>query len=506
MESNTPPIVDVSLSSNLRAALVFPIIHAPYWGDSPVAVNPPPKKIVIIDDDRNILATLEALLRRRGFDPYVAPNGSQGRKRIAEVKPDLALLDIGLPDVNGLDLLEELRAEYPELPFIVLTANDTLENAINAIKRGAFHFFSKPYVVEELLSLASRAMEQADLTKETLSLRIEKKKLEQDLQETRELLEPVFASRKMKVVDALISRVAPTTANVMLTGESGVGKEVIASRLHAQSLRKTGPMVRLNCGAFPANMIESELFGYAKGAFTGAVASFPGMIAEASGGTLFLDEVTEMPVNLQTRFLRVLQEREYRPLGSTKTLPADFRLIAATNRDPKHAVMEGKLRKDLYFRLKTFEIEIPPLRERLDELPRLADLFLRRFAIQNQRPIPVVEPDAMQLLLAYNWPGNVRELQNAMEHACILSECSIVKCAHLPKEVRLPQYHEDLPETPDAFSAFAPHVSETTLVETEKRAISDALRKSDGNKKKAAEILGIHRPTLYAKMKRLGLR
>lgn len=460
------------------------------------------KKIVIIDDDRNILATLEALLRRRGFDPYVAPNGAQGRKRIAEIKPDLALLDIGLPDVNGLDLLEELRTEYPALPVIVLTANDSLENAINAIKRGAFHFFSKPYVVEELLSLTGRALEQAELTKETAQLRKQKADLERDLRATRELLEPVFASRQMREVDALISRVAPTTANVLLTGESGVGKEVLASRLHQLSQRKSAPMVRLNCGAFPANMIESELFGYTKGAFTGAANAFPGMIAEASGGTLFLDEITEMPTDLQTRFLRVLQEREYRPLGSTKTLPADFRLIAATNRDPHRAVNDGKLRQDLYFRLKTFEIEIPALRERLDEVPRLANFFLKRFAAQNGREIPAIDPEAMQMLLSYRWPGNVRELQNAIEHAYILADSHVIQTIHLPKDVRLPQYHTVSLGTSHSNGAINP----STLVETEKSAINEALRKSNGNKKRAAELLGIHRPTLYAKMKRLGLK
>ena len=461
----------------------------------------PPKKIVIIDDDRNTLAVLEAILRRRGFSPHVAPTGAQGRKRVAEVKPDLVLLDIGLPDESGLDVLSALKSETPELQVIILTGDDTLENAIDAIKRGAFHFVSKPYQPEELLSLVAKALEQAALSREAVQLRDRNTDLENQLAAARKLLEPIFVSRRMKEVEALITRVAPTTANVLLTGESGVGKEVLAARIHSLSPRTKGPLVKLNCGAFPANMIEAELFGYTKGAFTGAVTAFPGMLAEAEGGTLFLDEVTEMPPDLQTRFLRVLQEREFRPLGSTKTRSADFRLVAATNRDPNSAVRDGRLRQDLYFRLKTFEIEIPPLRERAEDIPRLVDIFLRRFALQNQRECPTLSPQALRMLVAYHWPGNVRELQNAIEHASILAELGVIEPRHLPSELHTPM---DVAQAA-AVRAAIPGVSKASLVEAEKRAIIEALQKTRGNKKKAALLLGIHRPTLYAKMKRHGL-
>ena len=268
-----------------------------------------PKTIVLIDDDRTVQATLSAVLARHGYEVRVGPNASQGRKRISEAKPDLVLLDLGLPDADGLDVLRDLKAEHPELPVIVLTANDSLANAIESIKQGAFHFLSKPYAIEELLSLCTRALDQQELAREAVKLRGEKEVLQKRLSAAEEQLGPVAISRRMREVEQLIARVAPSEANVLLTGESGVGKEVFAAVVHRQSARAAGPMVKLNCGAFPANMIESELFGYVKGAFTGAVAAFPGMLSEAHGGTLFLDEITEMPVELQTRFLRVIQDR-----------------------------------------------------------------------------------------------------------------------------------------------------------------------------------------------------
>jgi DNA-binding NtrC family response regulator len=454
------------------------------------------KTIVVIDDDRTIQATLSAILPRHGYDVRVGPNASQGRKKVAEVKPDLVLLDLGLPDADGLDVLRELKAEHPELPVIVLTAHDSLANAIESIKQGAFHFLAKPYAVEELLSLCTRALDQQALAREAAKLREEKEDLQKRLRAAEEQLGPVAISRRMREVEQLIARVAPSEANVLLTGESGVGKEVFASAVHRQSARASGPMVKLNCGAFPANMIESELFGYVKGAFTGAVAAFPGMLSEAHGGTLFLDEITELPVELQTRFLRVLQDREFRPLGSTKNVSVNFRLIAACNRPPAQAVQEGRLRQDLYFRLKTFEIEVPPLRERREDLPKLTDTFLHRFARQLGKPAPLLAPEVLELLRQYSWPGNVRELQNAIEHALVLCDGPILYPHVLPREIQRP----DLTPSP-ATAGSAPQ----TLGGMEREALIDALRRAGGNKKRAAGLLGIHRPTLYAKLKRFGI-
>jgi DNA-binding NtrC family response regulator len=462
-------------------------------------MSTPTKTVVVIDDERTIQATLAAILERHGYQVHLGPTASLGRKKVEEVKPDLVLLDLGLPDAEGLDVLRQLKADFPALPVMILTAHDTLANAIEAIKLGAFHFLSKPYAAEELLSLCSRALEQRELVRQTETLTAANEALEKRLRAAEEKLAPVSVSRRMREVEELIARVAPSEANILLTGESGVGKEVYAGEVHRLSERAAGPMIKLNCGAFPANMIEAELFGYAKGAFTGAVAAFPGMLAEARGGTLFLDEITEMPLDLQTRFLRVLQEREFRPLGTTKTIRADFRLIAACNRPIGAAVSEGRLRQDLYYRLKTFEIEIPPLRERREDMTKLVDTFLHRFAKQLRKPVPQLEAEALEMLRAYPWPGNVRELQNAVEHALVLCDGPVLGTKFLPREIRLAAF---------AAAPGSGAIATTTggsLEEAEKATVLAALHKTGGNKKQAAEILGIHRPTLYAKMRRHGI-
>ncbi len=459
--------------------------------------TPARHKIMVVDDDRPTLLTLEALLQRHGHEALLAHTASAGLALVRMIAPDLVLLDLGLPDADGLDVLRELKGELPQLPIIVVTANDSLSNAIDSIKLGAFHFISKPYAVEELLGLITRALEQGQLVRETKALREEKQHLSQRLEKAERQLAPVTKSRAMRDIQELVERVAPTDANVLLLGESGVGKEVMANQVHRLSARAGGPMVRLNCAAFPPNMIEGELFGYVKGAFTGAVADFPGMIAESDGGTLFLDEIADMPAELQTRFLRVLQEREFRPLGSTKTVPANFRLLAATNRNASEAVRSGALRQDLYYRLNTFPIEIPPLRERRDDLPALVATFVQRFAAQLGKAEPKIDPEAFDLLMRYDWPGNIRELQNAIEYSVVLADHGVITPQQLPRELRLPAALQA--------ARAAPAAATLNLEEQEKQTILQALAQTHGNKKKAAAILGIHRPTLYSKMKRFGI-
>ncbi|HJT46219.1 MAG TPA: sigma-54 dependent transcriptional regulator, partial [Chthoniobacterales bacterium] len=410
----------------------------------------------------------------------------------------LVLLDLQLPDVQGLEILDQIKTEWPETPVIVLTAHDTLSNAIESIKRGAYHFVSKPYAPEELLNLVEKALEKQSLLRETQKLRKRTEELEKRLEIAETRSNPVFQSKSMQEIEELINSMAPSEANVLITGESGVGKEVIANLIHHRSRRSERPMVKLNCAAFPQTMIEGELFGYVKGAFTGAMNDFRGMIAEAHGSTLFLDEISDMPADLQTRFLRVLQEREYRPLGSTKTMKADFRVIAATNRPIPKALAENRLRSDLYYRINTFQIDVPPLRERKQDIPPLVAHFVKKFASQLGKSEPEIAPEAFQKLLDYAWPGNVRELQNAIEYAVVLSRQNTISTKELPRELQLPIALQHL-------GGSVPTEGVQSLDDIERVTILQALAQCHGNKKKAAELLGIQRPTLYNKLKRYAI-
>src|SRR5438270_4040425 len=396
-------------------------------------------------------------------------------------------------------MLEQIKTERPETQVIILTAHDTLNNAIESIKRGAYHFISKPYAPEELLSLVDKALGKQSLLHETQKLREKTEELEKRLEIAEMRFTPVFKSKAMQEIEELINAMAPSEANALITGESGVGKEVIANLIHHRSRRSERPMVKLNCAACPQTMIEGELFGYVKGAFTGAMHDFPGMIAAANGGTLFLDEISDMPADLQTRFLRVLQEREYRPLGSTQTMKADFRAIASSNRPIAQALAENRLRSDLYYRLNTFQIEVPPLRKRKEDIPPLITQFVKQFSQQLGKPELEVSPDAFQKLLDYSWPGNVRELQNAIEYAVVLARQGVIGIKELPAEIQLP------PELQQAERSASPRSGVQTLDDLERTAILQALAECHGNKKKAAELLGIQRPTLYNKMKRYAI-
>src|SRR3954454_14038331 len=457
------------------------------------------RRILIIDDERPILLTLDALLGRHGYQSIPAGTAAQGLKVLKTETPAVVLLDLQLPDADGLEMLAEIKSEHPGTQVMILTAHDSLSNAIESIKRGAYHFISKPYAPEELLSLIEKALEKQSLLRETEQLRKKTKQLEKRLEIAETKLAPVFKSKAMQEIQELIDAMAPSEANVLITGESGVGKEVIANVIHTRSRRAEKPMVKLNCAAFPQAMIESELFGYVKGAFTGAVNDFPGMIAAADGSTLFLDEISEMPPDLQTRFLRVLQEREDRPLGSTKTLKANFRVVAATNRPIAQALAENRMRADLYYRLNTFQIEIPPLRERKEDIPPLVASFVKRFAQELGKPEPKITPEAFQKLLDYNWRGNVRELQNAMEYAVVLARQEQVTIKELPAEVQLPAALQASERGPQ------PAAGVQSLDDLERNAILQALAQCHGNKKKAAQVLGIQRPTLYNKMKRFAI-
>ena len=455
-------------------------------------------RVLIIDDERPVLLTLEALLKRHSYHVDTAGTASQGLKLLKSSSPSLVLLDLQLPDAHGLEMLDRIKTELPEAQVIILTAHDSLHNAIESIKRGAYHFISKPYAPEELLSLVEKALEKQFLLREAEKLREKTQQLEKRLEIAEARPTPIFKSKPMQEIEELIEAMAPSDANVLIAGESGVGKEVIANAIHARSRRAGQSMVKLNCAAFPQTMIEGELFGYVKGAFTGAMNDFPGMIAEANESTLFLDEISDMPADLQTRFLRVLQEREFRPLGSTRTLKANFRLIAATNRPIAQALTENRLRSDLYYRLNTFQIEVPPLRERKQDILPLVTFFVKQFAQQLGKSEPEISPEAFQKLLDYSWPGNVRELQNAMEYAVVLARQNMVGVKELPGELQLPAALQQIERS------VVPQGVQS-LDDMERVTILQALAHCHGNKKKAAELLGIQRPTLYNKLKRYAI-
>jgi two-component system response regulator PilR (NtrC family) len=456
------------------------------------------RRILVIDDERPVVMTLTALLGRHGYQMAEATTATQGLRAMKADPAGLVLLDLQLPDADGLETLECIKTDYPDAQVIILTAHDSLNNAIESIKRGAFHFISKPYAPEELLSLVEKALEKRSLLHETQALREKAEALEKRLEQRR--WEPVFKSKVMQEMENLIGAMAPSDANVLITGESGVGKEVVANEIHSKSRRAGKPLVKLNCAAFPQTMIEGELFGYVKGAFTGAMNDFPGMIAQANGGTLFLDEISEMPADLQTRFLRVLQEGEYRPLGSTRTMRADFRVITATNRPIQQALAENRLRSDLYYRVNTFQIEVPPLRERKEDIPPLVAIFVQRFAAQLGKPEPMISPEAFTKLIEYKWPGNVRELQNAVEYAVVLVRHGTIGVKELPAEIQLPPALQDGRAATGRKGGGVP-----SLDAMERETILQALAQTHGNKKKAAELLGIQRPTLYNKIKRYAI-
>src|SRR5256885_2579194 len=457
--------------------------------------------VLIIDDERPVLMTLEALLKRHGYHVDTAPTASQGLKLIRSKSPTLILLDLQLPDADGLETLDRIKTEVPQIQVIILTAHDSLHNAIESIKRGAYHFISKPYAAEELLSLMEKALEKQFLLREAEELREKTEQLERRLEVAEARPALIFKSKPMQEIDELINAMAPSDANALIIGESGVGKEVIANAIHARSRRAEKPMVKLNCAAFPQTMIEGELFGYVKGAFTGAMQDFPGMIAAADSGTLFLDEISDMPTDLQTRFLRVLQEREYRSLGSTQTMKADFRAIASTNRPIAQALAENRLRSDLYYRLNTFQIEVPPLRQRKEDIPPLIAAFVKQFAQQLGKSEPDISPEAFQQLLDFSWPGNVRELQNAIEYAVVLARQGLIGVKELPAEVQLPTALQKM----ERGSAAAGRTGVQSLDDVERNTILQALAECHGNKKKTAERLGIQRATLYNKIKRYGI-
>ena len=444
-------------------------------------------KVMIVDDEEVIREFVKTYLEAIGYEVTEAANAAELKALYAGHQPDVVLLDLKLPDADGLTLLPQLKKNWPEAEVIVLTGHGTIEVAVEATKRGAYYFQSKPLDGSTLKLQVERALEHKQINEENSALR-------RALSTMSGGAAPVFQSPAMKQIVRTIERVAPSDVSVLITGESGTGKEVIADLIHSLSPRSKGPLIKVNCAALPRELIESELFGSVKGAFTGAQADREGLFRQAEGGTLMLDELSEMPIDTQSKLLRVLQEKEVRPVGGKTSYKTDCRLVAATNRVPQDAIKDGKMREDLFYRVSAISVHLPPLRERREDIVPLATAFLKRFAAQANRVLTGFSPAAADLLRRCEWPGNVRQLQNEVQRAVLMAEEKVIDIGDLAVSPTAP-----VTEQADAPGTF-------TLMEAmERNTIIQMLKETGGNKLETAKRLGIGRQTLYNKIRNYGI-
>jgi len=449
----------------------------------------PPNRILVVDDERSISDALGMILTQLGHHVDSAKSIKEATELLKGSPYDLIFMDLRLPDGSGIDLLTHVKNDTPYTEVVVMTAHGSLEITIEAIKRGAFYYLEKPFTPHQVTTLIERALQFEAIKRENRSL---KNAIVSDSDD----FGIIGRHPKMRQIHAVIRTAAPSDASVLIEGESGTGKELIAVAFHFQSPRAEFPFTRINCAAIPQDLMESELFGYRKGAFTGADRDKRGLIEATGGGTLLLDEIAEMPLHLQTKLLRVLQERKLRRLGDENEMSVDFRLISSTNRDTAQMIREGTLRKDLFFRISTIKVKPPPLRERLDDVPLLANRFLEQYSEKYKKRIREISTSAFSLLMSYDWPGNVRELESVIEHAVLFATEDKLTPDSLPEELHGPQNGEYRCVIP-------PYM---TMDEIEREAIAQTLERTGGNVKKTAEILNYHRPRLYRKMKTFGLR
>ncbi|HEX3856946.1 MAG TPA: sigma-54 dependent transcriptional regulator [Verrucomicrobiae bacterium] len=444
------------------------------------------KQILIVEDEAEIRSVLGDVLKGKYRISEVS-SGAELKKILSDAAPDAVLLDLNLGDANGLELLPLIKKDWPATEVIVLTGNATVEAALEATKRGAFHFLSKPFEFANLQVTVERALEHKSLREEASALR--------EALTSGGGISPIFHSPSMRTVLRTVERIAPSDVTLLITGESGTGKEVIADLIHALSPRAKNKIIKINCAALPRELIESELFGSKKGSFTGSNSDRQGLFRLAEGGTLFLDEISEMPVDTQSKLLRVLQDQEVRPIGDTVSYKTNCRIIAATNRKPEDAIKDGKLREDLYYRISAISVHLPPLRERRDDIMPLAHSFLKRYAAQANRTVREFSTDAQERLNSYDWPGNIRQLQNEIQRAVLLCEDDEIRASDFSVT------NIKVSSTP----AGEPDSSYTLLEGVERNAIIQMLKETNGNKLETAKKLGIGRQTLYNKIKAYGI-
>jgi two-component system, NtrC family, response regulator AtoC len=465
---------------------------------------PEKKQILVVDDEANLRRVLSAQLSRDGYEVHDAEEGEAGLAVLREHHIDLVITDLRMPKMDGMEFLRQALRLEPELPVVMLTAHGTVDNAVEALKTGAFDYITKPFDQAEVRTIVRKALRTRDLAG-----------TEATREEPREGAGARFGiigeSDAIVSVYSILERVADTPTTVLISGESGTGKELVARALHENSSRKDKPFIKVNCAAIPKELVESELFGYERGAFTGAVTSKPGRFELASGGTLFLDEVAEIPVEMQVKLLRVLQESEFERVGGIKTIRVDVRLVAATNRDLKREIAAGGFREDLYYRLNVVPIALPALRERTFDIPLLSAHFVDKFNARLKKNVVGVEPDAMEKLVAYGWPGNIRELENVLERAILFCDTERVRAQDLPAEVRegsllTPKAPAVTPQSDASLADGLKEQVKAAMSRLERELIVRALDQTGGNVTHAARLLKISRKGLQLKMKELGLR
>jgi DNA-binding NtrC family response regulator len=446
-------------------------------------------RVLVVDDEPDATEALTLLLAPRGYEVRAAATADQARALVEAWKPSAVLLDLILPDVTDLDLLHELRAMAPDTQVVMVTGYGSIPKVVEAMNAGAFGFIEKPIDAMLLLAVLEKVRSQVDLAAENRRLRLE-------LDDHSSFSDMVTRSERMRQLFSLIRTVAPSDASVLIVGENGTGKELIANAIHANSRRKNGPFIKINCAAIPSELMESELFGHKRGSFTGALADRSGVLELADGGSLLLDEIGEMPAALQAKLLRVLQEREYTPVGGSRTVKSDFRLICATNVDIDAALADKRLRQDLFFRINTFTVNVPPLRERAQDIELLAQRFVERYSDRHGRDVTGLSRETVQALMRHHWPGNVRELEHAIERAVIVAQGAVIELDDLPSNLVHAAPSWDPLETMPA---------NVTLEEIERLAILRTLERTRWNKRATANILGLYRPTLYSKLRKYNL-
>ncbi len=444
----------------------------------------PPARILIVDDEAIMRDSLTDWLMEEGYEPAAVEDGQKAVKLIRTQPWNVILCDLKMPGMDGIETMKKIKEINKDLPVIIITAYATVNTAVESMKQGAYDYIIKPFDPEEVSHLIRKIISHQELLQENILLR-------QELKRVYQFRDIVGKNYKMQEIFELIRTVAGSDASVLILGESGTGKELIARAIHYSSPRAEKPFVSVSCSALPETFLESELFGYEKGAFTGAVKDKPGRFEEANRGTLFLDEVGDMKPETQLHLLRVLQEREIRRLGGTGVIKVDVRIISATNKDLERAVKEGSFREDLYYRLNVVTIHLPPLQERKDDIPLLAERFLMKYNIKNNKNLEGISPQAMALLVRYDWPGNVRELENVIERAVVITKHNIIQLEDLPSNIQ--SFQESKGIKPE------------TLKEVEREHILHTLEQNKWNISKTSEVLGIDRSTLYKKIRQYGL-